>query len=136
MDHLEWDAALDTGEPLVDQQHRAFIGLLNDLTDVGDTDTAGIVAALDRLAEHTAVHFATEEALMARLGYPAGATEAHVREHRELAAREQALGIDYRRGWTQGTGPLVSHMVGWLTDHIETQDRLLVEYIRLHGATG
>lgn len=136
MDHLEWGAALDTGEPLVDQQHRAFIGLLNDLTDVGDTDTVRIVAALDRLAEHTAVHFATEEALMARLGYPAGATDAHVREHRELTAREQVLSIDYRRGWTTGTGPLVDYMVSWIVDHIATQDRLLVEYIRLHGATG
>jgi hemerythrin-like metal-binding protein len=133
MHRLEWDAALDTGEPLVDQQHRTFIDLLNDLMAVDDSDTARIVAALNRLADHTLVHFATEEALMTRRAYPEDAAEAHVLEHRVLAAEQRTMGIDYRRGWTTGTAPMIDHMMRWLTEHIETQDRLLVEHIRTHG---
>jgi len=130
MGGIVWDPALDTGDALVDEQHRGLLELLNELDAVEDADMARIVAVLDRLEHGLAVHFATEEQYMAQLSYPVEATAAHVREHRLMAAKQSTMSIDYRRGWTAGTAPLVDYLTSWLSDHIQTQDRLLVEYVR------
>jgi hemerythrin len=130
MGGIVWDPALDTGDALVDQQHRGLLELLNELEAVEDADMTRIVAVLDRLEHSLTIHFATEEEYMARLSYPARATAAHVSEHRLMATKQRTMSIDYRRGWTTGTAPLVSYMTSWLSDHIETQDRQLAEYAR------
>jgi hemerythrin len=130
MGGMVWDPALDTGEALVDAQHRGLVELLNELDSVEETDVKRIVAVLDLLDDRLSAHFTTEEDFMSRLSYPAPAAEAHMREHRSLAAAQDTMSIDYRRGWVVGTAPLVAYMSAWLSDHIETYDRLLAEHVR------
>ena len=66
----EWDETLETGDPLVDQQHRRIYQIFYELEAADDTP-GEIMHALDQLTVHVAVHFATEEDLMRREQFPA-----------------------------------------------------------------
>ena len=59
MNRVEWDSSLETGDPIVDLQHRAIHNLFNQLQCAID-DASEVLATLDYLTQHVLVHFATE----------------------------------------------------------------------------
>ncbi len=131
---IDWDPTLETGEPLVDEQHRAFYVMCGDLVALDPGDTASVMDVIDRLGQYAEVHFATEEALMDRVSYPKEELAGHVAEHRAFRDKAATMAIDFRRGWTTDTGALLDYLSAWLTDHIDRQDRRMADYARAHGA--
>ena len=55
---LNWDDRLLVGVEPMDQTHREFVELLGELARAAEADT---ISALDRLIEHTVLHFRQEE---------------------------------------------------------------------------
>jgi hemerythrin-like metal-binding protein len=125
---------LETGDAVVDLQHRAIHDLFNDLCDVGD-DPSRILGVLDFLTLHVNAHFATEEDLMSRERFSQQLTEVHIAEHRLLTdgVREQVLA--YREGRLTSTEPLLELIHPWLASHVRDCDRILVDHIRLRGVS-
>ena len=133
MQRIEWEASLETGDPVVDLQHRTIHNLFNRLADAGD-NAAEILATLDYLTEHVLVHFATEEALMRAEQFPAGLTAAHVGEHHALTAGVRDRVLEFRDGRLTSTAPMLEFLRQWLTLHVHECDRVLVEHVRARGA--
>lgn len=129
MEAIEWDPALETGDELVDEQHRAIHALFNELAVASDSPRQ-IMHTLDRLMDHVALHFGTEEELMRREEYPEELATAHIAGHRELTegAREKVL--EFRSGALTGTGPLLEFLRDWVVSHVDEHDRHLIEYVR------
>jgi hemerythrin-like metal-binding protein len=88
---------------------------------------------LDRLMSHVAVHFSTEEDLMRREAYPARATQLHQTEHQRLTESTRAYVLQFRTGELTSTAPLVVFLREWLEHHVESCDRLLIDYVRARG---
>ncbi|MDE2398086.1 MAG: hemerythrin family protein [Burkholderiales bacterium] len=122
---MPWSDLLSVGVASIDQQHRILVGILNQL---GDSLEAGIDAwdesvALTRLVDYTESHFAFEEELMRRAGYPG--LDAHEQEHRLLFQQVAELMARSSSGEKVGTQALLVFLRDWLTSHIMGTDRAL-----------
>lgn len=65
MQIVPWNPSFDTGIPIIDEQHRQLVDLLNDLAGqyVHGADAQHALRILDALVDYAAYHFETEEAL-------------------------------------------------------------------------
>jgi hemerythrin len=133
MPPIPWDARLETGDLVVDQQHRAIHSLFNEL-ESGVDSQANVVRGLDFLTEHVLVHFATEEDLMARENYPAGLAASHVEQHRQLTEQVRDRVLAYREGRLVDSALIVEFLREWLTKHVHECDQQLVDFVRRRGA--
>jgi hemerythrin len=133
MSPIPWDATLETGDAVVDHQHRAIHNLFNRLESADDNEIE-VMRALDFLTEHVLVHFATEEDLMAREEFPQALAEVHVAEHRRLSEGVRDYVIAFRTGELSGVSPIVEYLRGWLVSHVHACDRKLVNHIHARGS--
>lgn len=132
---LEWSEAMETGDELVDSQHKSMLALLVELLDAENDPKKdeAVPQVLDRLILHTATHFGAEEDLMRASGFPEALLRAHAQQHRELTERTRQLVLDYRMGLVPSIGPVVEFLRTWFEGHIDEMDRLLAEHVRAQG---
>jgi hemerythrin len=111
---VEWDETLETGDRLVDLQHRHIYEILRELEAAEDTP-------------------AEEEDLMRREEYPPNAIHLHQTEHRLLTERTRDYVLQFRTGELSGTAPLIIFLGDWLHGHVEACDRDLIDHVRARG---
>ncbi|TCJ12849.1 hypothetical protein EZJ19_11460 [Parasulfuritortus cantonensis] len=122
----------------IDKQHARWLKIIEGFRAVGVghlTDAAGFAAAeqaLAELLEYTRMHFASEEAIMARHGYP-GLAEHHVR-HGELMAAVEKMLAEIRAHKSKLT-PLKLNLLAtiWLFEHIAKEDQEFGSYVHRTG---
>ncbi|MGC4119557.1 MAG: bacteriohemerythrin [Myxococcales bacterium] len=130
----QWHQELATGVAEVDEQHQRLIAEIAALVArVKAQDFSSLSETLRFLAGYAQEHFATEEALMRRAGYPglaehAEAHRAFVREFVELKSELEA----------EGPLPtLVLKMGNWLFDwlrsHVRNLDLAMGDWLRVHS---
>ena len=124
---LEWNDRLELGDPAMDDTHREFVDLLNQLSDSDDADFIG---RLDRLLDHTVAHFAQEERWMADSGL---GTPCHAAEHHQVidvcrAVRARVAGGDLAIGRR-----LAAELAPWFEHHAATKDTILVTHMQSAG---
>lgn len=132
MTPIDWDPSLETGDDLVDFQHRTIHKLFNELETAAD-NAQEIMRVLDYLSEYVLMHFATEEDLMEREHFPADEAEKHVVEHRDLTEGVRVKVLEFRSGDLTSTAPVIEFLRGWLKTHVHECDRLLVDHVRVRG---
>lgn len=120
---IEWNNALCVGMPAIDEQHRAMAALLEELeTALHDSAPEPVVHfLLDRLYDHTRVHFGFEEKAMAQMDF-AGAVE-HRREHVMLLAELKSFIAGVRKGQERLDSAALEELKRWLVGHILGSDR-------------
>ena len=126
MPYISWEPSLSVGVPALDEQHRAFIQVLNDLHDtLMGGEFHEVVRARDRTLEgiesYVRSHFAAEEQFMASIGYPLLAE--HRRLHQEFTARIRGYRATIAAGEQVLNSDLVKTMIRWVRDHLATEDR-------------
>jgi hemerythrin-like metal-binding protein len=131
---LAWDESMETGDALVDQQHRNIHALV-DQVEAADDDLAVLRDVLDQLMEHVDCHFATEEALMVRTGYVGKDADEHIAEHRRFTSDARDAVLEFRTGELTHTQPVVEFLRIWLADHVHDRDIAFIEHVRSQGAT-
>ena len=127
---MDWGAAYETGIPAIDCQHQSLIKALRCLHEaVSDGSVqaeAGVV--LDFLEKYARIHFADEETLMQRAGFPD--LSAHRAEHRGFQLRLHELRAHYQedaRGVSQESS---LRLFDGFREHILVQDKAFAEYLR------
>jgi hemerythrin-like metal-binding protein len=135
MARAKWNSALETGNLLVDGEHRHLFELINSLHDA-------IVAKADReqqeqlifsIIEHVTAHFSHEEALMEETHFP-GLRHQRVL-HKEFMKKSRALVDEYLSGAVSLPITLELYLYDWLVTHVRTEDRLIGEHIRNSSAS-
>jgi len=88
---LMWRAAYNSGDRQVDRQHRGLFERANRLLDAVLAGAARevVLVAAHELVTDVAAHFADEERLHERIGYPE--RQAHAAEHAALLAKAARL---------------------------------------------
>ena len=130
-----WNDRFATGIPIVDEQHRTLIGIINDLNDgLGNGQSMEqFVRTLGTLLENTVQHFATEENFMALHRF--GGLEGHRLEHRllleEVGALQAQVGLPSIALRPQD----IPRFLGdWLGHHIQEHDFEYVRFLKANGS--
>lgn len=131
---LQWSEGLALDLPLMDETHQEFVELLGAVEAAAD---AQLLGAWQALVDHTADHFAREDAWMAATRFASG--NCHSLQHKVVL---QVL----REGTAQaeaGDLPVLRRMATelalWFPQHTQTMDAALALHLRRVGfdpATG
>ncbi len=124
-----WSPALSVGHPEIDKEHQQLFALV-DRIDRADLSESLLSEAIGQLEHYTKTHFAREEALMMRAGYPH--LEAHMAKHALFVEWLSAIKHAYQRSAESPfeIGETVNRFLGeWLVDHVQTEDMRYRDYI-------
>lgn len=116
LDRLGWEDGHTLGHPLMDHQHKELFTLAQSLLEMirRDGPTADLHVAIRELAHTTERHFRDEEALLGEIAYPR--TDQHMKAHRLLAAKLDALSSQSARG-VLPAARLIEFLAYDLVDH-------------------
>lgn len=121
MPQLEWPQELNTGIDIIDSQHRRIVQYINELHDAKQKKDPHLVGeVLGELVDYTISHFAFEESLMEKAGYPF--LEPHKRVHGLFVERVSGFVERHKQG-EDVTEELLYMLTKWLFNHIKSEDR-------------
>jgi len=122
------------GIPVIDNQHEAYLNLLDDLFAVGRDEIINrskIEEALKKAFVYAMEHFDSEEMLMEAIKYPA--LDAHRRKHNEFREGVERLTAEGKfLGATAFLQEVNRWLLQWFNDQIQTYDRALADYLKKH----
>lgn len=133
MAHIFWIKEYSVGVELLDEQHRYFLHLLDELFDaiVSLETEKRIGDIIVRLAEHTKTHFLTEEKYFDAFGYEYA--DEHKQRHKDLLAKITTFQASYNEGKMDIASEMVEFLEGWMIDHIMKVDKKYVRCFNEHG---
>ena len=129
---FKWEDSLATDFAEIDLQHKKLILLIEDVHNSLEAPekeySLCIAKDLKRLTDYTQYHFAEEEALMRKNGYPD--FEAHSNEHATFISQVQ-MQIKALRFADSADGFRFYRFLGsWLLTHIGKSDQAWAQYVR------
>lgn len=126
--YIEWDERDRTGVPLLDEQHRGIVAMLNTLHFfIGRQRThEALATTLDAVVHHARIHFKTEEMLLAEAGYPE--LERHAAKHRQLFEDIRLVSQEATKG--NDPMPVLAFLRAWWLNHIREDDLRYVPYLK------
>lgn len=133
MAHTRWDEGLETGNDLIDSQHRELNAFVSELREFSDESRTEILRVLDKVMDFAADHLLLEEDLMRQVDYPFAATRRMVLQHQEFKDQARSMVLSYRRDDLLGLLPIRSFLEEFLAAHEAGEDRLLAVWIRDRG---
>ncbi len=127
--YIRWERKYETGQPLIDAEHRLLVMLFRKLdvaikTHQPDATLARIVVEARKFVEF---HFVSEENLMHETGYPG--VEAHRTRHGELLAELNAM-MAKLASHREYPEDLLDFLVRWLVEHIAVHDQGVARHAR------
>ena len=130
---IEFDKSLETGNELIDTEHKELIARVNKLTDACESPKGKTVAVqtLDFLMDYTEYHFTDEEKLQSENGYPL--LDAHREQHGNFvkAVEELREMLEEEEGPTDAfVAAVKKNVVDWLLNHIQVWDKQVAQFIR------
>lgn len=120
---IAWKEEFQTGVPLVDEQHRHLVEIINRFEDAlqkgkGSRQMNGI---LNDLIGYTQEHFACEERLMEEAGYEH--LKLHQSQHRQLMQKVERLQFEFNGAGKRITAEMHELLAYWLVTHILRDDK-------------
>jgi diguanylate cyclase (GGDEF)-like protein/hemerythrin-like metal-binding protein len=129
--HLEWMPAWESGHPQIDEQHRKLVDLANSFLAAAlqpESQPADAMAALERLLENLARHFAYEEKLLSEAGYPGAADHAAL--HARLLEKTRRLTESHPGSEAKATDCFSYVVNDVVIGHMLSEDRRFFPYVR------
>lgn len=127
---IHWESEYSVGIFKLDEQHKIFINLINQLHDA--TNQRKTLVTLKRilrnLETYTSMHFKDEEHMLAQVGY--FRLRSHRNAHREFSRKLETYTQKIIGGETDKAVKLANFLDDWLDSHLDTVDRLYVEYLK------
>ena len=129
---FQWSDEIAIGVEAIDAGHRRLVDIIGRFHEGADHGSIGAMRdALARLRRHAVDHFALEEELQRKAGYPKAA--AHAAEHRDMLLALDALA---RRLASTGAAERAetlreetsTFLIQWLTRHVLGADLVMVPY--------
>ena len=128
MSLFAWDPSFSIDHAEIDTQHQGLFKVADNLHSAmlcGDGKTA-IGVTFAALINYSKYHFASEEALMRSVHYPA--YESHRAEHQAFIQRVYKFSHELQKG-NKLTIDTLMFLRDWLKDHIAGRDTLIAKYI-------
>jgi hemerythrin len=128
MAYWQWGPELELGIDVIDQQHRRIVEYMNELHDaMMQKNDEAVGRVIEALVDYTLTHFAFEESLMEKGGYPL--TEPHRAVHENFTRQIHRYREEHQNG-AEVAKKLLSSLRVWLTNHISRYDRDYVAAVK------
>lgn len=130
---FQWNSSYSVKVEAMDIQHKKLFEIVRELYTAMHLGHGKEVAGevLTRLIDYTVNHFAAEEKLMEKAGYPQLAN--HRAEHKALTDKVVAFKKEFDGGSSGVTLELMTFLQNWLTNHIRTVDQKYSEFLNAKG---
>jgi len=137
MDKFVWEDKYSVGIPSLDEQHKRFFGIADNIIDMlerKEFNEAKLSELLEQLVTHGLIHFRTEEAYFDKFNYPSAPVhiETHKSYNRKINNYVQVL-----KDRTTDVKTLAEEVAGfaiyWLSDHILLMDKLYTVFLTDRG---
>jgi hemerythrin len=129
---VEWQEYLSVGVEEIDNQHKMLFDRYNAFFAAyyEGRGHEEVIRLFGFLEEYVATHFADEESLQQRIGFPD--YQRHRKQHLELAGKVAEL--RERLGNGEPAPNIITSagllMTGWLIEHISVMDRAIGKFMR------
>lgn len=129
---FNWTPDLETGNAIIDTEHKQLIQALNDLMDACSKGAgrAEIEKTTTFLADYTAKHFAHEEQLQRQYSYPDAVNHKGYHESFKKTVAEIADQLKREGATIALVGKVNSSIAGWLLNHIKREDVKVAAHIK------
>lgn len=134
MQPIVWDERLSTGDAHIDSQHEELHDLVLELGILAeqDPDRVRLGEVLFDVLAYATTHFADEEALMERIGFP------RLERQRILHAQFRATVSEMAERFSAGdetltAGNVQGQLQEWLVNHVWEEDLQFAAYVRPQG---
>ena len=122
---FEWQDGMSVGSELIDSDHRALIGIINDLhgmlENVAPVDATAMGRHFKELVTYTQYHFSREESMLRATGYDHLAQ--HMKSHGSFTQFVYDMRGKLARSVDRKTANLVlAYLKRWLNHHILVED--------------
>ena len=116
-----------------DRQHRNLFRMVNELHQALGAGKGKAVVGniLQRLIEYTATHFAAEESVMEKNGFPG--LQSHKAEHQAMAEQVLKFQKDFKCGKLGVATDLMLFLQKWLHDHLLETDKKYGSFLNEKG---
>jgi len=128
---LAWSEKLNTGDEIIDGQHKTIFKLISDLVEaqIKNESKDKLGETLDFLANYTVEHFEYEEKFMREINYPDYVN--HKKLHKDFKITIDEVQDNYKK---QGSSSKLMNIldkivVMWVIQHIQREDVKIVGYI-------
>ena len=129
---VKWDSSLSTGNPELDDQHKAIIDQLNKLEKAMKEGKGRAVVKdiLEFTQDYAKKHFACEEAFMEKCKCPIAA--ANKKAHSEFIKQFGKLKVDFDQNKLDVTTVIAAYesLSNWIINHIRKIDTQLAAYAK------
>lgn len=132
---VTWSDKFNLDIPLMDEQHKKWVSILNELHDAmkgGYTQTQ-IGAIIKQLVDYTETHLSSEERYLKSINYPD--REGHKLIHEKMVERMKELQQKYETRDSSVAVELLNFVHHWLVNHIQGADRRYAQYQQANAAT-
>lgn len=130
---VSWNDDYSVGIKEIDKDHQKLIDLINRFQTAIYYNTGSTFeqAALDELVDYTKYHFAKEEGLLEKHGYPE--FTQHKKEHVNMIAKVDAYIEEHRRGDHESLAKIADFLRDWLIKHINGTDKQYSSFLHSKG---
>ena len=130
---LQWNDAYSVQIDTIDHQHQRLFRIINELGLAAEQGKAkeALRGALVELIDYTKEHFATEEELFRKHGYPQ--TAAHKKEHDAFVDKVSEFKERFDQGKLTLTVEVRLFLSDWLVNHIKKSDRQYSAFLLAAG---
>ena len=123
---------LETGNNVIDSEHRQLIDAVNSLLDAC-AKGQGRTQLLDTahfLLDYTKKHFSDEEAIQMKNHYPDYTRHKKIHEDFKKTAADLVTKIENEGPTVANVNQINTLLVGWLLNHIKGEDIKLANYLK------
>ncbi|MCF8198778.1 MAG: diguanylate cyclase [Sulfuritalea sp.] len=127
---LVWHASYESGDTLIDEQHRSLFRACNELLNalIAGSSPTEVDELIEALMKDVGQHFSDEESIFLETDYPD--SKDHIVDHRQLVDRASAL-IDRYHAGTLATGEFIEFLANDIVaQHIAGKDRDFFSYLK------
>jgi hemerythrin len=132
---IAWDRSLETGNGMIDSQHKQLIKAIDDLMSAcaQGKGREQIAATLKFLADYTDKHFGDEERLQQSTGYPDYAYHKKLHEGFKKTVADLGARLTKEGPTIALTGQINTNMGDWLIRHIKKEDVKVAMHVSRQG---